>query len=160
MTPLTDLQLALLTAATTRPDGSLLPPPDTLAAQISRVRKAAARLISLGLAIEQQVTDHAASWRTADGVLFGVAITDAGREKLAAVQTSTEPAALPKQTKASLVLALLRQAEGASLNELMAATGWLAHTTRAALTGVRQKGHAVVKTGERGAARYRVEEVA
>jgi hypothetical protein len=32
---------------------------------------------------------------------------------------------------------------GATIEELMAATGWLAHTTRAALTGLRKRGYAV-----------------
>ena len=32
---------------------------------------------------------------------------------------------------------------GATIDELIAATGWLAHTTRAALTGLRKRGYAV-----------------
>lgn len=43
--------------------------------------------------------------------------------------------------KTDAVIALLRREEGATLAELMAATGWLAHTVRAALTGLRKKGH-------------------
>jgi hypothetical protein len=33
--------------------------------------------------------------------------------------------------------------------EMVEATGWLPHTTRAALTGLRKKGHAIAK-GKRG----------
>ncbi len=33
--------------------------------------------------------------------------------------------------------------QGATLAELVAATGWLPHTTRAALTGLRKRGYAV-----------------
>jgi len=59
----------------------------------------------------------------------------------------TEPAggaAAPLQTtKRDLVLALLRQAGGASLADITQATGWLPHSTRAALTRLRKKGHAI-----------------
>jgi DNA-binding MarR family transcriptional regulator len=41
---------------------------------------------------------------------------------------------------------LLQREEGATLGELIDATGWLPHTTRAALTGLRKKGHAIEKT--------------
>ena len=32
---------------------------------------------------------------------------------------------------------------GASLNDMVEVTGWLPHTTRAALTGLRHKGYAI-----------------
>ena len=51
-----------------------------------------------------------------------------------------------RQTKADLVLGLLRRPEGATINQLVAATGWLSHTTRAALAGLKKKGHKVVAT--------------
>lgn len=41
------------------------------------------------------------------------------------------------------MLGLLEAAEGATLNKLVEVTGWLPHTTRAALTGLRKRGHAV-----------------
>jgi hypothetical protein len=43
-------------------------------------------------------------------------------------------------TKIAKVLGLLRRNEGATLAEMIAATGWLPHTTRAALTGLRKRG--------------------
>ena len=46
---------------------------------------------------------------------------------------------------------LLRRADGASIVDLTQATGWLAHTTRAAITGLRKRGYAV--TRERSDAR-------
>ena len=55
---------------------------------------------------------------------------------------------LPK-TKSGQVLALLQRPDGATLAELISATNWKPHTTRAALTGLRKKGHAIVK-GKRG----------
>lgn len=41
-------------------------------------------------------------------------------------------------SRQTLVIDLLARKEGASLDEMIAATGWLPHTTRAALTGLRQ----------------------
>jgi hypothetical protein len=47
------------------------------------------------------------------------------------------------------VLALLARDDGATLEELVIATNWLPHSTRAALTGLRKKGHAIGR-GKRG----------
>jgi DNA-binding transcriptional regulator PaaX len=46
-------------------------------------------------------------------------------------------------SKASMLLELLGRNGGASLDQMIAATGWQPHTTRAALTGFRKKGHAI-----------------
>ena len=46
-------------------------------------------------------------------------------------------------SKLARVIGLLERDHGATIEELMAATGWLAHTTRAALTGLRKRGYAV-----------------
>ncbi len=43
------------------------------------------------------------------------------------------------------MLDLLSRTDGATLDEMVAATGWLPHTTRAALTGLRKKGHAITR---------------
>jgi hypothetical protein len=43
----------------------------------------------------------------------------------------------------ALAVGLIRRDHGATLAELVAATGWLPHTTRAALTGLRKRGYAV-----------------
>jgi hypothetical protein len=50
----------------------------------------------------------------------------------------------PRQgTKIARVIELLQRDQGAKLDELIAATGWLPHTTRAALTGLRHRGYDV-----------------
>lgn len=51
------------------------------------------------------------------------------------------PSPAPQVTKSQMVLDLLQRPEGCSLDDLVAATGWQPHTTRAALTGMRKKGH-------------------
>jgi Protein of unknown function (DUF3489) len=53
---------------------------------------------------------------------------------------SAETASFRPQTKAGLVEGLLIRDDGASLDELCQATGWLPHTCRAFLTGLRKKG--------------------
>ena len=51
----------------------------------------------------------------------------------------------------------MKRAKGATLDELVEATDWLPHTTRAALTGLRKRGLAVerVKDEARGSV-YRI----
>ena len=59
-------------------------------------------------------------------------------------------------TKAGLILDLLRSNEGATLEQLVRATGWLPHTTRAALTGIKHKGHFLSSEKVDGVRTYRV----
>jgi uncharacterized protein DUF3489 len=52
---------------------------------------------------------------------------------------------LPRRgTKIAGVVELLQGSDGVTLVELVANTGWLPHTARAALTGLRKRGYAVV----------------
>lgn len=68
---------------------------------------------------------------------------------------------LPKAgSKIANVIALLERAEGASLAELVEATGWLPHTTRAALTGLKKKGQTIAKDKRDGVTTYRIEDAA
>ena len=70
--------------------------------------------------------------------------------------TLAEPAPARGPTKQAVIIGLLQRQEGATLADLVAATGWLPHTTRAALTRLRQAGHVLGKTkGETGAV-YRI----
>jgi Protein of unknown function (DUF3489) len=64
----------------------------------------------------------------------------------------TSPA--PRQgTKIARVVELLQRDQGAKLEELIACTGWLPHTARAALTGLRHRGYDVrLERGENGRA--------
>ena len=83
-------------------------------------------------------------------------------------QTTTKPtgvitkpatektAAKPRETKISKVLALLKRNDGATLDEMIEATGWLPHTTRAALTGLKKKGHVIERDKQGDATCYRI----
>jgi hypothetical protein len=66
----------------------------------------------------------------------------------------TEPSA--PAPKIAQVIALLERTEGASLEEMVAATGWLPHTTRAALTGLRKKRYEIARTSVEGVTRYTI----
>lgn len=70
-------------------------------------------------------------------------------------EATTAPTPRP-ESKIALVTRLLESAEGASLDEMVAATGWLPHTTRAALTGLKKKGHIITKCKEDNTTRYAI----
>ena len=60
-------------------------------------------------------------------------------------------------TKQAQLIQLLQQEAGATTIELASALSWLPHTTRAALTGLRKKGHDVRSEKVDGETRYRIE---
>ncbi len=61
----------------------------------------------------------------------------------------TDTGAHRSPTKVDQLLEMLKTPDGVSIEELSNNFGWLQHTTRAALTGLRKKGHAVVR-GKQG----------
>ncbi|MES2288438.1 MAG: DUF3489 domain-containing protein [Pseudomonadota bacterium] len=72
--------------------------------------------------------------------------------------TTSAPPENPISKQAQLV-ALLKRAEGATLDQMVAATTWLPHTTRAALTGLRKRGHQIDSVKADGVRTYRIVEV-
>jgi hypothetical protein len=59
-------------------------------------------------------------------------------------------------SKQAIIVGLMVRPKGATLDELIKATDWLPHTTRAALTGLRKRGYAIERTrGEDKITRYR-----
>ena len=69
-------------------------------------------------------------------------------------EPSTAPT--PPLSKHAQLLVLLTRPGGATLDDLIAATGWLSHTTRAALTGLRKKGHVIARDKVDGVSRYTI----
>jgi hypothetical protein len=61
-------------------------------------------------------------------------------------------------SKIAAVIGMLSRAEGVTIDEVVAATGWLPHTTRAALTGLRKRGYALTsdRTDRTRASVYRI----
>ena len=87
----------------------------------------------------------------------GAALAELSEATAAPLASSASKAA----SKSSLVLEMLTQPEGATIDQLVAATGWLPHTTRAALTGLKKKGHSLSSNKIEGTARvYRVSNAA
>jgi hypothetical protein len=58
-------------------------------------------------------------------------------------------------TKQQQLTALVVREEGATLDQMIAVTGWLPHTTRAALTGLKKKGYAISSDKVDGVRTYR-----
>lgn len=75
----------------------------------------------------------------------------------AATGEQAKPASTPKgPSKNEAVLALLNRSEGASLDQMVEATGWLPHTTRAVLTGFKKKGHSITSEKVEDVRVYRI----
>jgi hypothetical protein len=76
----------------------------------------------------------------------------------ASSQAADVSKASPREgSKLASVMVLLRRSEGATIDVLMKATGWLPHTTRAVITGVRKRGYSVnLDRGGEGASVYRL----
>lgn len=144
-----DTHLILLTTASQRENGSLIPLPEALGDAADRVRKGIAALLKNGLVQEGEVATAADAWRQECDTHVGIRITSAGLKAIGIDRDdggAEEPQAPGERvTKANAVLAMLQRDEGATLDEIISATGWLPHTTRAALTGLRKKGHAIEK---------------
>ena len=60
-----------------------------------------------------------------------------------------------KSTKIETILKLLHRPSGASIAQLRKAAGWQPHSVRAALTGLRKKGHTIERGRDaKGVTRY------
>jgi hypothetical protein len=160
MIKFSDTQRVLLSAAAQRDDASLLPLPASLEPG-GGTSKAIDALVSRGFAAERESADPSAIRRAEGDVSYGVFATPAGLEAIGAApeplpvddDTTAVPRTIaagpPRASKTAAVLALLEREEGATVAELIDATGWLPHTMRAALTGLRKKGH-VIERSKRG----------
>ncbi|OWK27708.1 DUF3489 domain-containing protein [Sphingomonas mucosissima] len=148
MPKITPMQSLLLTHAASRQSGSLFPLPQN-ATHPPTVRRSIAALLGRGWVKASQTQDLTAFAHLEGNARYGVFITPAGCAAIGAndlVAQEIAPQPTPqRETKAAKVIALLLRESGATLNDLTEATGWLPHTTRAALTGLRKKGHVLEK---------------
>jgi hypothetical protein len=168
---LSDLQLILLATGAQRDDGSIYPPPENIRDESKRIAKAIPSLLRRALIEEVPVDDRTRAWREENHQPLGLVITSAARAVIAAEEgegASGDAAARREPSenkpsrgacvgsKAERVLRLLRRPEGATIAELTDATEWLPHTTRAALTGFRKKGHVIDKSKRDEVTCYRI----
>jgi hypothetical protein len=155
MTNLTDTQRVILSAASQRTDRLALPLPKSLKG--GAAHKVINALIGKGLLREVKANRKLGDpvWREGgEGHGLTLIITDKGLEaigievespKTTARTSKAKPAARPREakpregTKQSAMIAMLRQPEGATVEEIAAATGWQRHTVRGAMTGALKK---------------------
>ncbi len=70
----------------------------------------------------------------------GCAVVGATPAEASAPKPSAKPdASTPKQSKQQIMIALLKREEGATLHQLVAATGWQKHSVHGAMAGVLKK---------------------
>jgi len=170
---LSDTQLAMVRAAAQRDDRCLMPSP-TL--KDGAAQKVAAKLIAAKLVREIKAKAGTPVWRR-DGE-GGQPLAEAGLKAIAVNKETAAPEAIVESTssvdaaagfqhpddaapregsKLAAVVAMLRRSQGATIGDLTAATGWLPHTTRAAITGLRNRGYSVIRERiEDGGSAYRI----
>ena len=179
---LTDAQRIVLSGTAQRDDGAA-----TLPERMTEkaAQKVSAALIAKGLVREVRAKAETPVWRNEAGRAYALIVTKLGRgaikggddrqdEDAAADMrtTSAVASAEPSQIAASSrsgrtiprqgckladVIALLGRKQGVAIEELTSATGWLPHTTRAALTGLRKRGYAIERSrAEKVGSVYRI----
>ena len=180
MTKLTDTQARILHAASRRAGNLAMPLPKGLHGAVAK--KLVGIMIERGFIEEVEANTKKGEplWReTGDGLGTTLVATSAGLaaigvdpvvvqaiaklrngpRKVAAGTVEAKPAKPRVGTKQTQLIALLETPTGASLDEIVAATGWQAHTVRGAISGTLKKklGLAVVSEKIEGRGRvYRI----
>ena len=62
----------------------------------------------------------------------------------------------PRETKIGKVISPHKREQGATLDQIVTTTGWQPHTARAAMTGLKKKGHTIERTAVDGVSLYRI----
>jgi len=156
MTKLTDTQLIVLTAAAGRDDGSILPLPKSLKG--GAAAKVVDALTAKGL-VERIVDDRPAIDDvlkiTREGLLAINADPDEGAK---AADTPKEPRKKREGTKQAVLIDMLKRDEGATIDQIVEATGWQRHTVRGAISGALKKKLGLTVTSEKveGTRIYRI----
>ena len=184
MTQLSDTQALILSAAAQRPERIALPLPESLRG--GAASKVVGAMIAKGFLqeVDADLRKGEPMWReTGDGHGTTLVATDAGLAAIGiepddansattgandapsdapATDTAAEPQAAPKTrtpregTKQATLIAMLRASDGATIEEIMAATGWQSHTVRGAMAGGLKKKLGLEVTSEKVEGRGRV----
>ena len=80
----------------------------------------------------------------------------AGRTSPKTATSKKSPAPRPTTSKRDVLIQALSAPTGATNAALATLTGWQPHTVRAALTRLRQQGHAIERNVVDGSSRYRI----
>jgi hypothetical protein len=167
MPKLTETQTIILSAGARRPDNIALPLPKGLAGAAAKM--AVNRMIALGWLqeVDANLRRNEPLWyETGDGHGTTLVVTDAGllaigiepidantaptgalgaptEEPRSRSTTKSRPTPMPhtqrEGTKQSTLIAMLRAPEGATMEAIIAATGWQAHSARGAMSGALKK---------------------
>ena len=173
MTKLTETQSIILSAAAQRPDNIALPLPKGLAGAAAKM--VVTKMTERGWLqeVDANLRREEPLWReTGDGHGTTLVVTDTGLlaiaiepvvvKTVAAIRDHVAEAPAPKQprpragTKQALLIAMLQTAEGATMEAIVAATGWQAHTARGAMSGALGKKLGLVVTSAKEEGRGRV----
>jgi hypothetical protein len=181
MTKISDTQAIILTAAAQREDRIALPLPDSLRG--GAAARVVGAMLAKGFLeeVDADMRKGEPVWReTGDGHGVTLTATDAGLAAIGiepedanlapagaptkepARDNPTETEAAPKTrtpregTKQATLIAMLRAPDGATIEEIMAATGWQSHTVRGAMAGALKKKLGLEVTSEKVENRGRV----
>ena len=173
MTKLTETQSIILSAGAQRPDNIALPLPKGLAGAAAKM--VVTKMIERGWLqeVDANLRRGEPLWReTGDGHGTTLVVTDAGMlaigiepvvvKAMAAIRDHVAEAPAPKQprpragTKQAMLIAMLQTGEGATMEAIVAATGWQAHTARGAMSGALGKKLGLVVTSAKEDGRGRV----
>ncbi|MCX7298810.1 MAG: DUF3489 domain-containing protein [Rhodobacterales bacterium] len=184
MTQLSDTQALILSVAAQRPERIALPLPESLRG--GAAAKVVGAMIAKGLLqeVDADLRKGEPMWReTGEGHGVTLVATDAGLAAIGvepedantapvgatdapnegpAPETPSEPDAAPKArtpregTKQATLIAMLRAADGATIEEITAATGWQSHTVRGAMAGALKKKLGLEVTSEKVEGRGRI----
>ncbi|SDX85082.1 DUF3489 domain-containing protein [Roseicitreum antarcticum] len=173
MTKLTDTQTIILSAGAQRPDNIALPLPKGLHGAAAKM--AVTKMIAHGWLqeIDVDLRQGEPLWReTGDGHGTTLAVTDAGllaigiepvvAKTVVAIRERASETRAPKPpiqragTKQSMLIAMLQAPEGATMEAIIAATGWQAHSARGAMSGALGKKLGLVVTSVKEEGRGRI----
>jgi hypothetical protein len=168
MPKLTDSQLVILSAAAQRKDGALLPFPKSLKLNKGALTAVLNSLLKHGLISQRPAARDEEHWREEKGQKLSLVMTESGLKAIGAEPDEGHspvptPAATPggkkvkskvtetkekpntarptaaKGTKQALLIDLLKRKTGATIDEVIKATGWQAHSVRGAISGTLKK---------------------
>ena len=180
MTDLTAIQTRILTVGAQRPGSLAMPLPKGLHG--AAAKKVVGMLVGRGLIeeVDANVRKGEPLWReTGDGHGTTLVVTEAGLNAIGiepvvsrtmanlrrAPREPAKPTPVTQRTgtKQAQLIAMLQASGGASIDEIVAATGWQVHTSRGAISGVLRKklGLTILSGKEDGRGRvYRIVDTA
>lgn len=166
MPKLTDTQTMILSAGAKRPVNIALPLPKALAGAAAKM--AVSKMIERGWLqeVDANLRRNEPLWReTGDGHGTTLVVTEAGLlaigiepvvvKAVVAIREHAAKTPAPKPptqragTKQAMLIAMLQRPEGASIAEIVEATGWMGHSARGAISGVLKKKLALPITADK-----------